>query len=119
MWFLMNDIAWEVIFVNPNDFALVDRTGTLTLATTDPVDKCVYISNVLHGELLERVIKHELAHCVMISYNLLPDIYRMVKKRYIVEAEEWICNFLADYSKIVWRCTDEILRKSQKLQSSY
>lgn len=89
--------TWHVVFVKPNSDLLVDRTGKLTVATTDPQTRCVYLSTNLNGDFLNRVLIHELGHCAMISYGLLDDIHRMVKPEYWIEAEEWVCNFMADY----------------------
>lgn len=95
--FYMNGIIWRVKFVSPNSDLLVDRTGTLTVATTDPVSKTVYVSDSLEGEFLVRVLIHELGHCVLTSYSLLDDIHRMVYPEYWIEMEEWVCNFIANY----------------------
>lgn len=111
MIFSMNGRQWVVIFVDGFSDKLIDRTGTLTLATTDPSNNTVYISNTIHGELLERVTKHELAHCVMVSYGLINDIHRMVYPEYWIEAEEWACNLIADYSKYIWILTSKIIKK--------
>lgn len=102
MTFNINGIKWKLVFVNPLSYKLVDRTGVLTLGTTDPSNHTVYISDHLHDELLKRVILHELAHCVMISYALLNDIHRMIKRAYWIEAEEWMCNLIANYSEEIW-----------------
>lgn len=98
----MNDRLWRIIFVDPSSPRLVDRTETRTLAVTDPVTGHVYLSNALYGEMLVKVLLHELGHCAMVSFNLLDDIHRMVKREYWIEAEEWICNFLADYGKKIF-----------------
>lgn len=95
--FYMNGYLWKVNFVDPNSDLLVDRTGNLTVATTDPSTYCVYISNAIKGDFLKKVLVHELGHCCMVSFNLIDDIHRMVKPQYWFEAEEWICNFIADY----------------------
>lgn len=93
----MNGYLWRVCYVDPNDPMLVDRTGTLTVATTDPATMCVYISNVLHGDFLWRVVIHELGHCAIFSFGLADDIHKMTYPKYWVEAEEWVCNFIANY----------------------
>lgn len=85
------------MFVDPSSGWLVDRTGNLTVATTDPHTRCIYLSTDLSGDFLNRVLIHELGHCVMISYDLLDDIHRMIYPEYWIEAEEWVCNFIADY----------------------
>lgn len=93
----MNGYFWKIRFVEPYDKFLVDRTGTRTVATTDPRTHTVYLSRELRGDFLIQVFLHELGHCVMVSYDLLDDIHRMVAPEYWIEAEEWICNFVADY----------------------
>lgn len=95
--FYMNGDLWYVKNVDPNDPELVDRTGKLCVATTNPVHRCVYLSDKLHKPLFPRVLIHELGHCAMVSFDLLDEIHRMVKPEYWVDAEEFICNFLADY----------------------
>lgn len=96
--FYMNGDLWRVQFVPSQDDVLIDRTGSRTLGVSDYSTHIISIANNLHGELLNRVFIHELGHCVMFSYGLLSELHRMVKKRYWVDAEEFVCNILADYS---------------------
>ena len=100
--FKLNGILWRIIFVNPKHQMLYDRTGKLTVATTDPVSHIVYLSTKLRGQFLMRVFIHELGHCVMVSYDLIDQIHRMVKPEHWIEAEEWICNFISDYGMIIF-----------------
>ena len=96
-------------FVSPHDSVLIDRTGNRTLGVSDYSTHIISIANNLHGELLNRVFIHELGHCVMFSYSLLPELHRMVKKRYWVDAEEFVCNILADYGQFVVGTARDIL----------
>lgn len=105
----MNGDLWRVHFVSPNDNVLIDRTGKRTLAVSDYSTMTISIANNLHGELLNRVFIHELGHCVMFSYGLLQELHHMVKKRYWVDAEEFVCNILADYSHFVIGTARDIL----------
>ena len=107
--FTMNGYSWRVCFVDSDDPMLVDRTGELTVATTDPETLRVYISNSLDGSFLTRVLVHELGHCAMFSFGLLDDIHRMVHPRYWIEAEEWVCNFIADYGMKIFSVAYSIL----------
>ena len=95
--FYMNGYLWKISFVDPNSDELVDRTGELRVATTDPNTYRIYLSNELDGDFLNRVLVHELGHAAMVSFDLLRDIHRMVRPEYWIEAEEWVCNFIADY----------------------
>ena len=108
-WFSMNGYLWHICYVEPDDPMLVDRTGTLTVATTDPSTLRVYISRELDGSFLTRVLIHELGHCALFSFNLIDDIHRMARPDHWVEAEEWICNFIADYGMKIFSTAYEVL----------
>lgn len=95
--FYMNGDLWYVKIVDSSNPELVDRTGKLCLATTNPLHRCVYLSDKLHGTLFSRVLIHELGHCAIVSFDLLDEIHRMVKPECWIDAEEFICNFIADY----------------------
>lgn len=117
--FILNGYLWKVEFVHPMTRELVDRTGHLTVATTDPTTHKVYISDQLSGNFLNRVLIHELGHAAMISFNLLSDIHRMVKPEYWVEAEEWVCNFIADYGLQIYAAAYDILGEDAWLYVPY
>ena len=99
----MNGDLWKVRFVEPDDQMLVDRTGTLTVATTDPKTLTVFLSLQLRGDFLMTVFIHELGHCALYSFGLLPRIHKMVYPEYWVDMEELICNILADYGLKVFK----------------
>lgn len=107
--FTMNGYFWEVVFVDPSSPLLVDRTGTLTLATTDPYTHKVCVSDALRGSMLLRVLLHEMGHCAMFSFGLIDDLHRMVYPEYREEAEEWVCNFIADYGLSIFSSAYRIL----------
>lgn len=112
---MMNGTYWRVLFVLSNSPYLIDRTGESKLATTDPKTRCVYLNSDLEGELLNKVLVHEIGHCVIFSYGLLDVIHEMVKPEYWMEAEEWVCNFVADYGVTIFSATQDILGKSAPL----
>lgn len=86
-----------------NSTRLIDRMGVLTVATTDPYDLTIYISSSIHGRFHDKVLVHELAHAVMLSYYLIDDIHMMVYPMHWMEAEERVCNFIADYGFELFR----------------
>lgn len=81
---------------------LMDRTGKITLATTDPDRLTIFLSYSIPEDLFEKVLIHELSHCVMFSYNLIEYIHDIVYPEYWIEAEERVCNFVASYGKIIF-----------------
>ena len=105
----MNGDWWSVRWADPTDPILVDRTNVLTCAVTDPETMTIYLSNKLYGEKLNRVFIHELGHAALFSFDLISDLHRMVKRKYWLEAEEWACNFLADYSGMIFGVAKDIL----------
>lgn len=94
--FYMNGLHWNVLWTNPTDPILVDRTNVLTVAVTDPDTMTIYLSNKLCGGFLTRVVLHELSHAMMYSYHYLDEIHMYCKKRYWIEMEELIANLIAD-----------------------
>lgn len=88
---------------------LIDRTGRYTVGTTDPVRHLIFLSLDLQGEFLTKVLLHELSHAVMISYNLIETIHNMVYPDKWIEAEEWVCNFMADYGYIIFSIANLIV----------
>lgn len=109
--FLMNGYLWRIKFVNPNSSFLIDRTDHVRVATTDPHTKCIYLSNELYGRFLTTVLIHELGHCVMFSYDLIRDIHSAVYPEYWIDAEEWVCNFIADYGFKIFSVAYSVMGK--------
>lgn len=105
----MNGYIWDICWVSPDSPYLIDRTNTLRLATTDPEERAIFLSSKLSGRLLRRVLTHELGHATMISYGLIPSIRHFVNRAHWIEAEEWICNFIADYGAEVLSIVNAIL----------
>lgn len=107
--FYMNGYRWRVEYVNSRSPFLVDRTNKQRVATTDPNVFTIYISDELSGDFLLTVLIHELGHCALFSFNLLPQIHNIVDKRHWVEAEEWVCNFIADYGLRIFTIARSVL----------
>lgn len=107
--FVMNGDSWQVKFVDQYNPSLVDRTGKLRAATTDPNTWTVYLSSNLKGDFLTTVMIHELGHCAIYSFGLLYEIHKMVRPEFWIDAEEWICNFIADYGMQIFKIAYGIL----------
>ena len=81
----------------------------MRLATTDISSHYIFLNDRLEGDLLIRVLLHELGHATMASYGLINDLHRFVKKDYWIEAEEWVCNLIADYGAIIFLSASKTL----------
>lgn len=100
MFRIGNDI-WTIKFVSPINSNLVDRTGNLTLATTSPNDKIIFMSNAIPECEFRQVLLHELMHVVMYEFGINNDISRMVKPEYRIDMEEYICNICSQYHDLI------------------
>lgn len=79
---IVNGIKWRIVFTNnPDD---LDLNGTIRLGITDRNTHTVYIHNSLQGEMLKKVLLHELTHVWLFSYG-----YDLS-----VEIEEMLCGFV-------------------------
>ena len=107
--FYMNGLRWNVRWTNSADPILVDRTGSLTVAVTDPDTMTIYLSNQLRGDLLTTVVLHELSHAMMISYGYLEQIHRYCKKRYWIDMEELIANLIAQQAEEIFERAYDIV----------
>lgn len=107
--FQMNGYLWRVMDVPERSPMLVDRTGTSRVATTDPNTRCIYLSDKLGGGFRNRVLLHELGHATMFSYGLIDQVHQFVEPEHWIEAEEWICNFIADYGLMIFSIAYRIL----------
>lgn len=94
----IGDDVWTVNIVSPSDPLLVDRTGNLRLATTDGVTKRINISSAVAPPLLDRVLLHEIAHAITISYGLLESLHALLPFKSWTYVEEWAAGFLERYA---------------------
>lgn len=109
MIFTVNGDEWRVERVAWDDPVLYDRTGSLCIATTDPHTMTVYLADWLDGSLLARVLIHEIAHATMWSNSLIRELRKMVNPEHWIEAEEWVCNFIADYGMGIYDNAAKVL----------
>lgn len=107
--FEMNGRGWRVVRVAPDDAALIDRTGTMTVATADPETGVIRLSSALAGDDLARVLVHEVAHAAMVSYGMLDELHSWCAPGFEVQAEEWACNLLADWGLTVLRAAERVI----------
>lgn len=50
-----------------------------------------------------------LAQMAMFSYGLLGEIHRAVPQHLWIDAEEWVCNFIADYGYQIFQIASTVL----------
>ena len=103
--FVVNGIGWHIAYVRPYNPMLMRSDGSYSLGMTDNKKKTVFINDTLRGEMLERVISHEIVHCFCFSNDINLD----------EETEEIVADFLARYGRKVFDIADSILNKYIKV----
>lgn len=96
--FVINGEVWGVLRVHAGDPRLTDRTGTERLATCDPSTRTVYLREDLTPPLLDRVLLHEVAHAVTVSWGLLPHLRAEVPASSWVPVEEWAAQLVEGHA---------------------
>lgn len=61
----------------------------------------VYLADKLRGRFLERVLCHELCHCICFSYNIKMDM----------EEEEFLADWISLYGRQVIELLDNLLNR--------
>lgn len=96
--FVINGDVWRVARVPAGDPSLIDRTDTPRIAVTDARDRTVYVRNDLTPPLLDRVMLHEVAHAITVSWGLLPDVRSGVMRGNIIDVEEWAAQLVENHA---------------------
>lgn len=103
--FLINNIYWKLAFVSP-DFPLLQRdNGEYTIGACDNLTRTIYISNTLQGQLLKKVLCHQITHAAMFSYNV--DLS--------VQQEQLIADLISTYGDEIIYITNKIFTKLENL----
>ena len=105
----LNGTPWHVVRVGRSSPALVDRTGQMRLATTDPAARVIHVSEAVSAAQLRHVLMHEATHACMVSYGMLDEVRGFAFDH--VRAEEWACNLMADHAAEVLAVTASVLKR--------
>ena len=102
---LINNVQWKLAFVSP-DFPLLQRmNGDFTIGACDNLTRTIYINNTLSGNLLKKVLCHQITHAAMFSYNV----------NLSVEQEELIADLISTYGEEIIYITNKIFTKLENL----
>lgn len=96
--FVINGELWRVIRVPAGDPSLVDRTGGEKLAVTDSHDRTVYVRDDLMPPLLDKVMLHEVAHAITVSWGLLPEVRSDTERGDTIGVEEWAAQLVENHA---------------------
>lgn len=98
--FKCNETIWCLAFVSPCSDMLRRSDGSRTVGMTDNNTKTVYLSNLLYGKFLDKVLCHELVHVASFSYDYEIDI----------ETEEIIADFMSLYGREIIYLADDLMK---------
>lgn len=87
MRYTINGIEWSVFLVPPSSNKLKRSSSIQALGMCDWSTKAIYLCNALSGELLRKVLTHEICHSVIFSYKIKLNIMQ----------EEFLCDFVASF----------------------
>ena len=99
--FLINNVYWKIAYV-PANFPLLQRmNGEYTIGACDNLTRTIYINENLTGNLLRKVLCHEITHAAMFSYNV--DLS--------IEQEQLVADLISTYGDEIIYITNKIFTK--------
>lgn len=96
----INNKTWNIRFVQSDSPMLMRSDGSYTVGMCDRTTQTIYISELLHGKFLRKVLLHEITHSAMCSYGI--DMS--------VEQEELFCDLVATYGDEIIGIVDSMFR---------
>ncbi len=108
---VINGEVWTVRRVPPGDPLLVDRTGTLRIATTDPLSKSINIAGSVMPPLLDMVVLHEVTHAITDSHNLIYPLRMLIPPELWITVEEWSAELMEHHGIEAITLTSKILNR--------
>lgn len=96
----INNMRWYIRLVKADSPMLMRSDGNYTVGMCDRATHTVYISELLQGKFLRKVLIHEVCHSAMFSYEI--DMS--------VEQEELFCDLISTYGDEIIGIVDNIFR---------
>lgn len=102
----INGIRWRIRFVSPSNSNLITSSGKQALGCCDNERKIIYVSRMLNPIELKIVLRHELTHAIIYSY----DIYMSRKE------EEKVAHVVSYYGEEIIKLTNQIIKSKRVIQ---
>ena len=96
----INGKTWYIRLVQSESPMLMRSDGSCTVGMCDRETQAIYISELLQGKFLGKVLIHEVCHSAMFSYGI--DMS--------VEQEELFCDLVATYGDEIIGIVDSMFR---------
>ena len=94
----INNKTWYIRLVRSDSHMLMRSDGSYTVGMCDRTTQTIYISDLLQGKFLRKVLIHEVCHSAMFAYGI--DMS--------VEQEELFCDLVATYGDEIIGIVDNI-----------
>lgn len=107
--FTANGQVWRVIRVPAGDPSLVDRTDTVRLATTNPATRVISIDEAVVPPLLDKVLLHEIAHAITLSWGMLPGLHNKALRGDLTGLEEWSAQLIENHAIEAIQAASDVL----------
>lgn len=103
--FYINGLAWKIAYVN-SYFPLLRRiNGEYSIGACDNLTRTIYLNQNLEGELLKKVLCHQITHAAMFSYNV----------NLSLEQQELIADLISTYGEEIIYITNKIFAKLERI----
>ena len=99
--FIINNVEWNIKFVQPLHSMLYRSDGSVTVGMCDNETRTIYIDSTLNGKFLKKVLCYELTHAAMLSYGI----------ELSIEQEELLADLIATYGEEIILITNKIFKK--------
>ena len=103
--FLINNIYWKIAFVEPNYPLLIRKDGRYLIGACDNLTRTIYINNTLKGNILKKVLCHEITHAAMFSYNVILSL----------QQQELVADLISTYGDEIIQVTNRIFSHLQTI----
>lgn len=103
---VINGMLWRVVRAPAGDPRLYDRTGTERLGTADPHARVIAYRSDLVPPMLDRVVLHEVAHAVAVSWGLTGGVREPTP---CGDADEWLAQTFEGHAVEAVRLAGRIL----------
>ena len=101
----INGKTWHIRLVRSDSPMLMRSDGSYTVGMCDITTQTIYISELLQGKFLRKVLIHEVCHSAMFAYGI--DMS--------VDQEELFCDLVATYGDEIIRIVDNIFNELCKV----
>lgn len=103
--FLINNIYWKIAFVEPNYPLLMRKDGRYSIGACDNLTRTIYINDTLKGNILKKVLCHEITHAAMFSYNVILSL----------QQQELVADLISTYGDEIIQVTNRIFSHLQTI----